>query len=163
MALLCSFSLIVTHVFIFFTLFHANLRQEKIWDAASPKPSLTPSAWYDWAKEPNLLHQFHKSIMESKKQLPALASSINKPVEFCLWYYYHTYKPKKELYAPLKRLMNDVKETYNSDECAACEEGGELVCCETCPDSVSVKCGVYFYYISYPFSIYLHTHTCLIV
>lgn len=36
--------------------------------------------------------------------------------------------------------MNDVKEQENSDECAICEEGGELICCETCPQSYHLKC-----------------------
>ena len=40
-------------------------------------------------------------------------------------------------YRSLKRLMGDLKEREdNSDVCAVCDEGGNLICCETCPDSV---------------------------
>merc|ERR1719203_1667150 len=79
--------------------------------------------------------------MESKKQMHTLALSLNKPVEFCLWYYYHKYKPNKELYNLLKQMMHDIAEqNQNSDECAICDEGGKLLCCETCTDSYHLAC-----------------------
>lgn len=115
-------------------------KQEQIWNTSSSlaaTPIITPSTWYDVAKDPTFLNQFHNAIMKSKKQMRELALAINKPVNFCLWYYYHKYKPNKELYESLKKMMSDLKELDNSDECAICEEGGKLVCCETCPDSVS--------------------------
>ena len=115
-------------------------KQEQIWNTSSSlaaTPIITPSTWYDVAKDPTFLNQFHNAIMKSKKQMRELALAINKPVNFCLWYYYHKYKPNKALYESLKKMMSDLKELDNSDECAICEEGGKLVCCETCPDSVS--------------------------
>ena len=122
--------------------------QEQIWNASSSlaaTPILTPSTWYDVAKDPNFLIQFHNAIMKSKKQMRDLALAINKPVNFCLWYYYHKYKPNKELYESLKKMMSDLKELGNSDECAICEEGGKLICCETCPDSVSDMMLIWIY------------------
>jgi len=116
-------------------------KQEQLWNTLSDSlPVLTPSLWYEWAKEPNFLNQFHQATIESKKQMKGIALYLSKPKEFCLWYYYSNYKPNKELYNPLKKMMNEVKEQENSDECAICEEGGELICCETCPQSYHLKC-----------------------
>ena len=125
--------------------------QEQLWNTPSSDspPVLTPSIWYNWAKEPNFLNQFHQATIESKKQMSAVGSKLSKPKEFCLWYYYSNYKPNKELYNPLKKMMNDVKEQENSDECAICDEGGELICCETCPQSVSYL--ICHHYCSYTY------------
>jgi len=116
-------------------------KQEQLWNTpADSLPVLTPSIWYEWAKEPNFLNKFHQATIESKKQMKGIASKLSKPKEFCLWYYYSNYKPNKELYNPLKKMMSEVKEQENSDECAICEEGGELICCETCPQSYHLAC-----------------------
>ena len=112
-------------------------RNDQIWNKATSIPTLTPTIWYEWAKDPNLLGQFHRAITESKKQMNALALSISKPVNFCLWYYYHEYKKStnKVMYESLKKMMIEEKEK-NSNECAICNEGGEILCCDTCPDAV---------------------------
>ena len=115
-------------------------KQEQIWNTeedAATAPILTPSTWYDTAKEPGFLDQFHKAIMKSKKQMRDLAKAINKTVGFCLWYYYTSYKPNKEMYGELKKLIKELKSHGNADECTICDEGGDLLCCETCPNSVS--------------------------
>jgi hypothetical protein len=117
-------------------------RQEQIWNKTdSIVPKLTPSIWYDWAKDPNLLGQFHKAIMESKKIFNVLALSMCKPVKFCLWYYYHKYKnPSNEaMYKSLKKIMLEERVKQNSNECAICNRGGEILCCDTCPCSVRCK------------------------
>lgn len=91
-----------------------------------------------------MLGQFHREIMESRKQLRVVATSINKPMEFCLWYYYHAYKPAAtetpSYYKSLKKMMAGLKQHENADECLICEEGGELLCCETCPESYHLEC-----------------------
>ena len=38
-----------------------------------------------------------------------------------------------------EKMMNDIKEQENDDECAICEDGGDLLCCETCTNSVSER------------------------
>ena len=47
--------------------------------------------------------------MKSKKQMRDLAKAINKTVGFCLWYYYTSYKPNKEMYGELKKLIKESK------------------------------------------------------
>ena len=96
-----------------------------------------------------------------------LALSVDKPLEFCIWYYYHKYKKRTRVpdsrnddhvddgarliyeydygYRLLKNMMkmkNPARE--NSEECVICDEGGELLCCETCPGSVSGSLMPYF-------------------
>mmetsp|Transcript_33445 Transcript_33445/g.80864 ORF Transcript_33445/g.80864 Transcript_33445/m.80864 type:complete len:665 (-) Transcript_33445:587-2581(-) len=63
-----------------------NYIQEKIWDTTGSTPCLTPSDWLGWAKDSNFIIKFHKSIMECRKQMHILASSVDKPVDFCIWY-----------------------------------------------------------------------------
>ena len=89
--------------------------------------------------------------MECKKQMCDLAKAINKTVGFCLWYYYTSYKPNKEMYGELKKLIKKLKSHDNADECTICDEGGDLLCCETCPNSVSdvlcvMPCWLCIYY-----------------
>lgn len=140
---------------------HIQCRQQVLWkntDTSSTPPEsllMTPTCWYDWANEdPNFIKQFHEALMASKKKLHALALSLNKPVEFCIWYYYHKYKKNTRVqnstssdhddsaqllcehgYGLLKNMMKDDR-LKSSNECWICEDGGELVCCETCPGSV---------------------------
>jgi hypothetical protein len=98
--------------------------------------------------------------MASKKRMHILALSIDKPVEFCIWYYYHKYKKRTRVpnswnddhvddgarpmyeyeygYGSLKKMMKiDLPTRENSKECVICDGGGELLCCETCPGKVS--------------------------
>jgi len=114
--------------------------QDQIWNVPSSVPTLTQSKWHDWANETNFADQFHTKIIQSKKEMPLLASKIDKPMEFCLWYYYHKYKPSRR-YGILKKFMREKKEVEkNSDECALCDDGGDLLCCETCTDSYHLEC-----------------------
>ncbi len=157
-------------------------RQQILWksaDTSPPSPSsttpppptsllATPSCWYDWAKDdPNFVTRFHDALMASKKRLHILALSVDKPLEFCIWYYYHKYKKRIRVpnsrnddhvddgarliyeyvngYGSLKNMMkleNPTKE--NSEKCVICDEGGELLCCEMCPGSVSGSLMPYF-------------------
>ena len=132
-------------------------RGEQIWNKTTSKPpTLAPSIWYEWAEDPNLLDQFHTAIMESKKQMNVLALAISKPVNFCLWYYYHEYKTSKnkKLYEALKKMMIDEMSTQNSNECAICNGGGEILCCDTCPEAVSllVNCSGCFNHCHWKFT-----------
>lgn len=104
---------------------------------------LTPSIWYTWARDPDFAEKFDKVIMESQKQMHLLASTLDRPVGFCLWYYYHKYKSPKnhERYQRIKSLMNELKAQQNSSYvCAICKDVGNLLCCDTCPNSYHKAC-----------------------
>jgi len=116
-----------------------NYVQDKLWELASFTPPLTRSIWYEWAKEASFASRFHQLIISSKKQMRIIASKIEKPVAFCLWYYYTKYKPS-ENYSLLKKMMTEIKKLQNLDECAICELGGDLLCCETCTNSYHLAC-----------------------
>ena len=135
----------------------------------SPPPKsllTTPSCWYDWAKDdPSFVKRFHDALMASKKRMHIVALSVDKPLEFCIWYYYHKYKKRTRVlnsrsddhvedgarliyeygYGLLKNMMKMKNPTWeNSKECVICDEGGELLRCETCPGSVSGSLMPYF-------------------
>ena len=63
-------------------------------------------------------------------------------------------------YRSLKRLMGDLKEREdNSDVCAVCDEGGNLICCETCPDSVRANVREFWNCSLFAVEVSLQPHT----
>ena len=88
-------------------------------------PDPTTSMWKEWSEEPNAAEEFHQKLIQSKKNMRVLGSALAKGVDYCIWYYYHMYKPS-ENYKALKSLMKDLKREVdkNSDECAICDDGG---------------------------------------
>jgi len=82
------------------------------------------STWRDWAKDDAFANEFHCKILEVKKQFRLLAASINKPIGFCLWYYYYKYKTSDNYFTLKKLLMDNNESGENSDECVICDDGG---------------------------------------
>jgi hypothetical protein len=104
--------------------------------------------------------------MEYNKELLFVSKAIEKPIGFCLWYYYNTYKQSENyqlLKAHLRKLQ--LEQGRNRDECTICYDGGgknvetycccgciymylttyhptflELLCCGTCPNAYHPRC-----------------------
>eukprot|EP00804_Cyclotella_cryptica_P003551 CCRYP_002166-RC/>CCRYP_002166-RC protein AED:0.06 eAED:0.06 QI:149/1/1/1/1/1/5/736/887 len=97
--------------------------------------------WNECAEDPSFEVDFHNAMMQCKKELRDVSSTLKRPIGFCLWYYYSKYKPSK-YYAALKNHMKEQQsqEGRNRDECTICEEGGELLCCDTCSNAYHLKC-----------------------
>ncbi|KAL7476857.1 hypothetical protein ACHAW6_002692 [Cyclotella cf. meneghiniana] len=108
------------------------------YDPGAVAPSHTINAnkeklkWNKWAEDPSVA---------CKKEMNDLASTLEKPIGFCLWYYYSKYKPS-ENYAALKRHMKELQlqESRNRYKCRICEGGGELLSCDTCRNAYHFKC-----------------------
>jgi hypothetical protein len=81
--------------------------------------------WNKWADDSTFAADFHSAMLKSKKEMRDVSSTLEKPIGFCLWYYYSKYKPS-ENYAALKRHMKELqmREIRNRDECTICEGGG---------------------------------------
>ncbi|KAL7481688.1 hypothetical protein ACHAW6_007364 [Cyclotella cf. meneghiniana] len=117
------------------------------YDPAAAAPSHTINANKEkfkrnkWAEDPSFAADFHNAIMKCKKEMHAVSSTLEKPIGFCLWYYYSKYKPSDN-YAALKRHMKvlQMQESRNQSKCAICEGGGELLCCDTCSNAYHLKC-----------------------
>lgn len=82
--------------------------------------------WLEWANDDAFADEFHCKILETKKEFRPLAALIDKPIGFCLWYYYCKYKPSKKKYVVLKNLLRDSNHESGEhlDECVICDDGG---------------------------------------
>lgn len=82
------------------------------------------ATWREWAKDDAFANEFHHKILAAKKQFRILAVSMNKPIGFCLWYYYCKYKTSDN-YVILKNLLQDNNESgEHLDDCVICNDGG---------------------------------------
>ena len=82
-------------------------------------------AWLEWANDDAFADEFHCKILETKKEFRPLTALIDKPIGFCLWYYYCKYKPSDK-YVVLKNLLRDSNHESGEhlDECVICDDGG---------------------------------------
>ena len=85
-----------------------------------------PTNWREWANSDAFTIEYHNKILEAKKEFLQLATLINKPIGFCMWYYYSNYKTSAR-YTELKnslRADDDVSPEEHLDECVICNDGG---------------------------------------
>ena len=81
--------------------------------------------WKGWANERAFANKFHNAVIDSNKEISVVASTLGRPIGFCLWYYYNKYKQSNNYHILKSRLRNiQLELNRNHDECFICEETG---------------------------------------
>jgi len=93
----------------------------------------------DWTHQDREL--FHAHMLESNKDFSLVAKRMNKSLNSILLYYYRTYK-HRNVYKSMKskRLVDRQRNDNNSDECKVCNDGGNLICCDSCENAFHLSC-----------------------
>lgn len=101
--------------------------------------TVSPLDASDWTREEKEL--YHASMLESNKDFPAVAKRMDKSLNNILTYYYGTYKHFND-YKTMKRsrLLDQERNNKNSDECQICNDGGNLICCDSCENAYHLLC-----------------------
>jgi len=114
-------------------------------DSLRDLPPLDGSDWTTEEKE-----RFHLLMYETRKDLNAVARKMKKTLNNCLSYYFGTYKQSDD-YRLMKTIRlqernseksdeNDKDYDPNADSCTFCNEGGRLICCDSCENSYHLEC-----------------------
>lgn len=88
---------------------------------------------------------FHKIMVTTFKELGDASKALQKSIGSCIWYYYHSYKHSSQ-YKLLKEVIKADKEKFAMQEksdnnyCMVCADGGDLLCCDSCENSVHLSC-----------------------
>lgn len=106
-------------------------------------PTLKPSNGMDWSQEQK--DKFHTEIFRFRRNIPAVAKSMKEPLSTCQAYYLGTYKSSTE-YLLLKNICIDERNRkgddsqQDSDVCAICGDGGNLIICDGCEGEYHLNC-----------------------
>jgi len=104
---------------------------------------IKPTDCSDWTWEEK--EKFHLEIFRQRKDLKALCVVMNKDMGDILSYYLGKYK-KSDHYRLLKTVLIEERiEKANSslhqmDQCAICEDGGNLLICDGCESEWHMTC-----------------------
>jgi hypothetical protein len=120
-------------VLIVFILNSLGKSHAQLWRNGQPSKDLPAdlynteeiNLWKEWAKKEGFAGEFHQSVIEYNKEFSFVSKSLGKPLGYCLWYYYNTYKPSDNyqlLKAHLRKLQ--LEQSRNRDECTICDDGG---------------------------------------
>lgn len=102
-----------------------------------------PEDGSNWTREEK--EQFRIEIFRHRKELSAVAKSMNKSVNCCMTYYLNIFK-KSDDYRLLKTLRADeraetmVASEHGGDACLVCGDGGNLLICDGCEGEYHGKC-----------------------
>lgn len=80
---------------------------------------------------------FSKAIVAESKDISKVAKKVGRSVTCCLIHYYSKFKKSPEY----QRLKEDVLKRNNAEDyCHICDDGGELICCDSCNKAFHLKC-----------------------
>lgn len=82
---------------------------------------------------------FRRYIYQYRKDLSKVAKMMNKSLNSCYCYFLSNYKKTND-YVVLKFIRKQNKAEVEDDCCAICQDGGDLIICETCDASFHLHC-----------------------
>lgn len=97
----------------------------------------------DWSEE--LKERYNKTIFRYRKNFSKVSAALGIPLKTCLAYYYGTFKTSDN-YRLLKVVCEEEQEDKAKeektkvDQCAICDDGGNLLICDGCEGEYHMRC-----------------------